>query len=64
MSSHEAPVTIMCVWCNRVLVWGQADLSYDVCTHCLPSAVAAIQEQRTRRARDTRPFAALLRAVR
>ncbi|MFN0094163.1 MAG: hypothetical protein ACKVVT_05220 [Dehalococcoidia bacterium] len=34
--------TIICVWCNRVMEWGQRGINYAVCDPCEPSAVNAI----------------------
>jgi hypothetical protein len=45
MSSNEPAETIICLWCNRVMAWGQTDILYDVCTRCVPTVLATIDQR-------------------
>jgi hypothetical protein len=54
MSSDEQPGTIICLWCNRVMTWGRTDILYDVCTRCVPTVLATIDQRLDEDRRKTR----------
>ena len=50
MFLEEGPsTTIICLWCNRVVLWGKRDIIYDVCDGCAPRALDAVDMLHARR---------------